>query len=176
VAAFGPETTEVALADEQGRARACMWNPIARASAGGLGGHPTWPRQRFECGVEPALLVGVTVIADAAWRPRRCLWAHPPARGELVIRFERVALGASIVGHGALDWMAERARGGAPVELTARVDGEVVGSFIHADGDGWARFEWPLGARAHAPAAEVTFAVSSPDARERGFCFEARSP
>ena len=37
--------------------------------------------------------VGVTVIADEEFRPRRCLWSHPFARGEIVTRFHDVPLG-----------------------------------------------------------------------------------
>jgi hypothetical protein len=175
VAAFGPGLADVAVTRGE-LASPCMWNPRSLVLAGGLGGHPTWPKERFDCGGPPWLFAGVTVIADEGYRPRRCIWAHPPERGELAVRFEGVALGERIVGHGGLDWMAERARAGAPIELTLRVDGELIGSFIHADGDGWARFEWPLGAHARAAAAEVVFGVSAPEAVNRDFCFEARSP
>jgi hypothetical protein len=44
---------------------------------------------------------------------------------------------------------------------------------VHKDGDGWAPFEFDLGAHANAPAAEVEMAVSSRDYRDRHYCFEA---
>ncbi|MFT3773169.1 MAG: hypothetical protein QM820_47930 [Minicystis sp.] len=153
----------------------CSWNPRATVAAGGLGGHPTFPAARFECPGGVFFNVGVTVIADEEFRPRRCLWSHPFARGEIVTRFRDVPLGQVIRGHGGLYWMIEREKKGAPITLTVRVDGEVVGSAVHRDGDGWAGFEFPLGAHAGAKAATVEFAVTSPNYRDRHFCFEADS-
>jgi hypothetical protein len=151
----------------------CRWNPRAQIVAGGLGGHPTFPSERFECPGGVFFNVGPTVIADQRWLPRRCLWAHPPARGELVTRFRDVQLGSVIRGHGGMYWIIERERKGAPVVLTVRVDGETLGAVTHEDGEGWKAFEIPLGAHANAASAEVEFAVSSPNYRNRHFCFEA---
>ncbi len=44
-------------------------------------------------GSGPYFNVGATVIADEEFRPRRCLWSHPFARGEIVTRFHHVPLG-----------------------------------------------------------------------------------
>ena len=171
VAELSPRSATVAMAP----GAPCVWTERAPLSAGGLGGHPTFPRQRFVCAGSPFMNVGVTVIADQDFRPRRCIWAHPPARGELQLTFSEVALGEEIVGHGGIYWMVERERRGAPVELAVQIDGEEVGRVIHADGDGWAPFRLPLGEHAGKKAARVRFAVSSPDNRHRHFCFEARS-
>ena len=46
--------------------------------------------------------------------------------------------------------------------------------YVDADGDGWAPFELPLGARAGATA-DVEFRVSSPNPQARHLCFEADS-
>lgn len=151
----------------------CPWNPHARVVAGGLGGHPTFPAERFECPAGAFFHAGVTVIADEEFRPRRCIWAHPLQRGELVIRYQGVPLGRVIRGHAGMYWMIEREQQGAPVTLTVRVDGEQVGAATHRDGEGWTAFELPLGAHAGAAAAEVELAVSSPDFRHRHYCFEA---
>jgi hypothetical protein len=151
----------------------CTWNERAQIVAGGLGGHPTFPPERFECPGGVFFNVGVTVIADEEFRPRRCIWSHPFARGEIVTRFHDVPLGQVIRGHGGMYWMIERERRGAPISLTVRVDGEPVGSVVHKDGDGWALFELPLGAHAGKARAEVEFAVRSPNYRDRHFCFEA---
>jgi hypothetical protein len=151
----------------------CAWNAAATVVAGGLGGHPTFPRERFECPGGVFFNVGVTVIADEAFQPRRCIWSHPFARGEIVTRFHDVPLGQVIRGHGGMYWIIERERRGAPITLTVRVDGEVVGSVVHRDGDGFAPFELPLSSRAGTRAETVEFAVSSPNYRERHFCFEA---
>jgi hypothetical protein len=151
----------------------CTWNPRANVVAGGLGGHPTFPAQRFECPGGVFFHVGVTIIGDEEFRPRRCLWSHPFARGEIVTRYKGVPLGKTIHGHGGMYWMTERELRGAPITLTVRVDGDTVGSVVHKDGDGWAGFDLPLGAHAGAPAATVEFAVSSTNYHDRHFCFEA---
>lgn len=151
----------------------CPWNPRARIAAGGLAGHPTFPAERFQCPSGLFFNVGVTVIADEEFRPRRCLWSHPLRRGELVTRFRDVPLGRVIRGHAGMYWMVERERSGAPVTLTVRVDGDVIGAATHADGDGWSAFELPLGPHAGAPSAEVEFAVTTPDYNHRHYCFEA---
>lgn len=153
----------------------CAWNPRATVAAGGLGGHPTFGPQRFECPGGVYFNVGVTVIADEEFRPRRCLWSHPLARGEIVTRFRDVPLGRVIRGHGGMYWIIEREKKGAPVTLTVRVDGDTVGTFVHRDGDGFSFFEMPLGKHAGAARATVEFAVSSPSYHNRHFCFEADS-
>jgi hypothetical protein len=151
----------------------CAWNPRASVAAGGLGGHPTFGPQRFECPGGVYFNVGVTVIADEEFRPRRCIWSHPFARGEIVTRFRDVPLGQVIRGHGGMYWIIEREKKGAPVTLTVRVDGDTVGSFVHEDGDGFSAFEIPLGKHAGAAKATVELAVSSPSYHNRHFCFEA---
>lgn len=151
----------------------CAWNANAPIVAGGLAGHPTFPAERFECPGGIFFNLSVTVIADEEFRPRRCLWAHPFGRGEFVARFHDVPLGQVIRGHGGMYWMVERELRGAPIALTVRVDGQPIGTAVHKDGDGWAAFEFPLGAHAGAPRAEVEFAVSTENYRERHFCFEA---
>lgn len=154
---------------------ACPWNPRAKAVSGGLGGHPTFPTERFECPAGVFFNVGVTVIADQDFGPRRCIWSHPLARGELVTRFRDVPLGSSIRGHGGMYWIVERNLTGAPVTLTVRVDKEVIGQYTHEDGDGWSAFEFPLGTHAGKTAAEVEFAVTTTNYLHRHFCFEADS-
>lgn len=151
----------------------CPWNPRARVASGGLGGHPTFPPARFECPGGPFFNVGVTVIADQDFLPRRCIWSHPLARGEIVTRFADVPLGSVVRGHGGMYWIVEREEKGAPVKLTVRVDGDTVGAVVHRDGDGWSAFELPLGVHAGQTAATVEFAVSSPDYQHRHYCFEA---
>jgi hypothetical protein len=151
----------------------CTWSTRAPIAAGGLAGHPTFPAERFECPGGVFFHVGATVIADEEFRPRRCLWSHPFARGEIVTRFHGVPLGQVIRGHAGMYWMVEREKKGAPVTLAVRVDGEAVGRAVHVDGDGWKAFEFPLGAHAGKGAAEVEFAVSSPNYRDRHYCFEA---
>ncbi len=151
----------------------CTWNPHAPLYQSGPFGHPVFPSERFECPGGPFFNVGVTVIGDEEFRPRRCLWSHPFARGEIVTRFHQVPLGRVLHGHGGLYWHVERDKHGAPITLTVRVDGDTVGSFVHKDGDGWASFEMDLGAHAGAASAEVELAVTSTSNRDRHFCWEA---
>jgi hypothetical protein len=103
------------------------------------------------------------------------VWSHPFARGEIVTRYRHVPLGRTIRGHGGIYWIVEREKRGAPVTLTARVDGDSVGQAVHKDGDGWALFEFDLGKHAGEADAEVEIAVSAPRFQDRHFCFEADS-
>lgn len=153
----------------------CAWTDRGKPMTGGLGGHPAFPPVRLECPESPYLNVSRTVIADQDFLPRRCIWAHPPATGERIVRFSGVPLGQRIVGHGGMYWIIERERRGARVDLEVRVDGEPIGRLQHQDGEGWKGFDLPLGAHAHAPRATVEFAVSSPDFVDRHFCFQADS-
>lgn len=154
---------------------ACRWNPRAKTLSGGLGGNPTFPDERFECPSGPFFNLGATVIADQDFRPRRCLWSHPPKAGEIVTRFADVALGDRIEGHSGMYWIIERERRGAPITLRVRVDGDEIGKVEHRDGQGWSPFDFPLAAHAHAEHATVEIAVSSPNNLHRHFCFEATS-
>jgi hypothetical protein len=167
---LGPEHADVRVTSP---AAECPWMGNGRVMAGGLGGHPTFPAARFQCPENVYFHVSRTMIADQDFRPRRCLYAHPPAQGEVVIRFQEVPLGQVIRGHSGIYWMVERERKGADVFLAARVDGEEIGRVAHKDGEGWAAFEWPLGAHAGKKEATVEFAVSSPNFQHRHFCFEA---
>jgi hypothetical protein len=167
---LGPDRADVRVTSPETR---CSWTTNAKVVTGGLGGHPTFPAARFECPGGPFFSIGATVIADQDFRPRRCLFSHPPARGEVVTRYAGVPLGNVIRGHGGMYWIIERERRGAPVELAVRVDGEEVGRWEHRDGEGWAAFEMPLGAHAGQKNATVEFVVSSKNHAHRHFCFEA---
>ena len=169
VSELGPERAVIPV--EGGGA--CVWTERAKPKTGGLGGHPTFPRARFECPEGEFFLVGTTVIADEHFLPRRCIWAHPPASGKRIVRFEKVPLGDRVVGHLGMYWMIERERAGAPVSLSVRVDGEPVGGVTHEDGEGWERFELPLGGVAHAAEATVEFEIATSDYRHRHICFQA---
>ncbi len=153
----------------------CNFSTRAEILAGGLGGHPTFPAERFLCPGGEFFNVGTTVIADEKFLPRRCIWSHPFEHGQIVTRFSDVPLGDQIVGHTGMYWIIERNLAGAPIELEVRVDGDVVGKVTHLDGDGWSRFELPLGAHAGAASADVEFRVSSSNYVDRHFCFQADS-
>jgi hypothetical protein len=170
VAHVRPPDAEVVGTDPEVR---CAFSEHAQIFSGGLGGHPTFPRERFLCPGGEFFNVGVTVVADEKFLPRRCIWSHPFRRGFIVTRFKDVPLGERIEGHGGMYWVTERDGLGAPVHLDVVVDGDVVGSYVHRDGDGWSSFELPLGAHAHTEHATVEFRVGSANYQHRHFCFEA---
>ncbi len=173
VDAAHPPFAEVFLTEPR---ETCRYNAHAKPMSGGLGGNPTFAPQRFECPGGVFFNVGATVIADEEFAPRRCLWSHPPKQGEVVTRFTQVKLGTAILGHSGLYWMVERERKGANITLTVRVDGDEIGKVVHTDGQGWAGFQLPLGpTHENKPNATVEFGVSSPNYRDRHFCFEATS-
>ncbi len=150
----------------------CAWNPAARRSAGGLHGDPAFPSMRHECPGPEWHFVGVTVVEDEQWRGRRCVWAAPPSGAVLTIRYRGVPLGGVIRGYATLPWWIERERRGTPVEMVVVVDGEQVGSYVHSDGDGWKRFEIPLGAHT-GTTGDVEFRVTSRRPHNRQLCFQA---
>jgi hypothetical protein len=114
------------------------------------------------------------VIADENYRPRLCIYAHPPPGDSRVIRFSRVPLGERIRGHAMHHWMHERERTGRPVRLTLRVDGEALGTVVHHDGEGWAAFEFATEHRMGS-LGDVEFVVEAEGEGPRPFCFEAVS-
>jgi len=150
----------------------CPWNPHARRDAGGLHGNPAFPAMRHECGQGQGYFVGVTVVEDQEWRGRRCLWGEPSPGATRVVRFHDVPLGSVIRGYATLPWWIERELRGGDIELTAWVAGERAGTYVHADGNGWKPFEFPLGARAGSRA-DVEFHIKGTRGRDRQFCFQA---
>lgn len=151
--------------------RRCSWNPDARPDAGGLHGDPAFPSQRHVCYGGEWHFVGTTVVEDQNWRGRRCLWAEP-SNGTLVIRFPSVPLGRVVRGYGTLPWWTEREKRGAPVDMEVLVAGEVVGRYVHRDGDGWKPFEFSTGTHEGTQGA-VEFRVRSARPSQRQFCFQA---
>lgn len=170
--ALAPERVEVAHLREGASGSPCPWNPRAPLATGGLGGHPTFGRRRFECPGGAFFHVGETVVADEEFRPRRCVFAHPPDRADLSLRYRDVPLDGRLVGRAGLYWMIERERRGAPITLEARVDGRVAGSFTHLDGQGFAPFEIALGGEAGARGV-LELRVRTDDFQHRHFCFHA---
>jgi hypothetical protein len=150
---------------------ACPWG-TGKVTNGDLFGHPTFPRRRFSCSGAEWSFVGVTVIEDQTYRPRRCIWAHPSNRGALEIHYEDVPIGDVIVGYGALPYFFERESHGTPIELELAVGGEALGAWTHEDGEGWKRFEFST-ASLSGQRRSVDFRVRSRQLRNRQFCFQA---
>jgi hypothetical protein len=165
-----PSSASVGVLRDAGL-EACPYG-TGKVTNGDLGGHPTFPRRRFICPGQEWQMVGLTVIEDQNYRPRRCMWAHPSSRGALQIRFDAVTMGASITGYGGLPYLFEREWHGTPIVLEAWVGGQRVGTAEHRDGEGWKRFEFSTTAFA-GQTQTVDFRVRSRVARDRQYCFTA---
>jgi hypothetical protein len=152
--------------------RTCDYTDRARVTAGGLGGHVTYPRQRYRCSGGEDYFVGVTVADDQRYRPRRCIFAHPPVNAMLHLRFPAVPAGKLLRGWGGRSFLLSRDGGGTPVEFAAYVDGKEVGRRLFNDDQGFSEFEFPIPEVANEPV-EVTFEVQTRVAQNRDFCFEA---
>jgi hypothetical protein len=165
---LGPE--RVAVLDEHG-GRACAWDPSAPRSTGGLHGPVATPAARFACPDGSARFVGVTVIEDETYRPRRCVSAEPPEHAPRRLRYREVPLGDSIQGYTGASWFLEREVTDAPVKLTVVVAGEVLGAVVVSDAR-WRPFSVPTGRHAGATA-DVEFVITSESGAPRPFCFHA---
>lgn len=171
---FVDHVSEAMVADVSaaGAPTPCHWNPKAARSAGGLHGDPAFPSQRHECSGGSSRFVGMTVIEDERWRGRRCLWAMPPNRAALSIRYPALTLGRTVRGYAALPQWVEREKRGAPVEMEVLAGGEVIGKYVHRDGDGWKAFAFPTGGHAGS-VSDVEFRITSSRPHDRQFCFQA---
>jgi hypothetical protein len=139
---------------------------------GGLGFGPAIPGDRFAC--PGGGFVGVSVVADLEYNPRRCVFAPPQRTGALRLRFAAVRFGRAVHGHHGLDAEAERHRQGAPVTLSFKQGDSVLGSVVHRDGEGWKPFEFDTTDLA-GQTAELTVEISSPGGEGRLYCFEAET-
>ncbi len=152
----------------------CPWNANAHVQTGGLFGSATFPRHRFQCAAGPSTFVGVTVIDDQDYRPRRCVWAAPPLVGALSIHYKDVPIGKTIRGYAGDSWFLYRDGRGAPVDMQVRIGGDKIGTVVHQDQDGWKRFELPTGSHA-GKREDVDLVIEGEEAGERHFCFYADS-
>ena len=165
---------ELAVSEGDGESRDCAWQAQAPGLTGGLHGNVAFPRQRFGCRGGGPQLVGVTIIDDQNYRPRRCIWAHPSLDGALWLRFRDVPLGKKIRGYGGLSYFLARDGLGTPVELVVRAGGRELGRAIHQDEWGWRAFEVPT-AELAGTTTEVEIEIRSASPEQRGFCFYAES-
>ncbi len=137
---------------------------------GNLGFGPAIPGDRFNC--PNGALAGMTVIADLTYRPRRCILARAGQEGSpLRVTFHDVEIGKFLVGHHGIYAEHERNLDGAPIALEARVNDQLVGRDTHVDGQAWKEFRFPT--NGFPQRANVEFALTSPNAARRAYCFEA---
>jgi hypothetical protein len=167
------QRVSVEVGKDRGGRTTCAFKTNARVTNGALGGHATFPAQRFECSATESDFVGLTVIEDQNYHPRRCLWAHPPSgKRRKVVRYERVKLSNRITGFTGAPYLIDRETRGAAIEVAVAVDGETIGRARHENGDGWKRFEFDTNEYAGSEH-RVEFEVFADSARKRDFCFYA---
>jgi hypothetical protein len=156
--------------DQDEQPFACEPSEQPRSETGGLHGHVAYPRQRYQC--PRGRLVGVTLIEDQAYRPRRCILVQAPDSGSVVLRFAGVPAARRLVGFGGASFFLEREASTPQIELGIRVaDGPPeLRSFAFADG--LTRFEQALSG----PAGAVEVRVRRLTRYSPDFCFglEAR--
>jgi hypothetical protein len=145
----------------------------APTQAGALGFGPAIPGDRFGC---PGAAVGVSVMADLGYHPRRCIYSPPPppsgAGTRLRLRFLGVRMGRTLYGHHGIYVEAERNRAGSPVTIRFTSGDSVVGSVVHHDGDGWRAFEFDTSDLA-GKTVDLDAEISAPAGDRRLYCFEA---
>lgn len=154
--------------------RDCPWRRFPPPRGGGLGFGVLDPVERFACDARRGSpWVAAVVMEDLDLMPRHCVRQAPTGGDTPVrVRYRDVPLGEQIVFHGGLYYEDERMREGGPVVARIRLDGEVVGTLTHVDGDGWKRLVVETPGRAHSRG-EVAIEVTAPRPRKRGFCWAA---
>ena len=148
----------------------CPFTRHAHASTGGLHGHLAFPRERYECGGREDYFVGVTILDDQGYRPRRCIWAQ--ASGQHVnLLYRSVPIGQAIHGYTGLSYFLNR-DGAPPVVISARVAGEEVGHHELAHDGSWLPFVFDP-PRFAGQTADVELVVSHEGDDNHQFCFYA---
>jgi len=138
---------------------------------GNLGFGPAVPPLRYQCG--GGAYVGISIMADLDYRPRRCFYA--PAQGPNVtvkLRFDSIAYGKVLHGHHGIYVEAERDQKGAPVDVTFRSGDKTFGKLVHRDGEGWKGFELDT-SEFDGKTAELIAEITSSSRDRRMYCFEA---
>jgi hypothetical protein len=116
--------------------------PLTRkrhASTGGLHGHVAYPKQRHEC--PGGRIVGVSLLDDGGYRPRRCILAQAPGSGSVVLRFKAVPSSRKFVGFRGLSYFLKRDDTEPAADLSLREDGAELGRFALVGAAGWSRFD-----------------------------------
>jgi len=163
-----PSSMSVSIARAGGEL-SCGYSDVAPMAAGNLGGDPTSPHARFSCPGGGIHWVGITIIDDEQYRPRRCIWAPSSTLGEVVLRLRRVPFKSRLVGHAGAPWLMVRDGAGPAISVTATAAGGPVGSVAAKDTDGWIRFEWNTQSLANSTSdLELRIAQTR---REQRFCF-----
>jgi hypothetical protein len=148
----------------------CEYSQHALVFAGGLHGEVAFPRERFVCPGMASAFVGVTIIDDQGYRPRRCIWAAPPPGVTLRLTFSGVPFGPALRGFGGLSYFLFRDSDAPPITLDLATEGAALGSYVHEDAWGWHSFR--IGTEALAGrTGTLELSVHAGPASQRDFCF-----
>ena len=120
----------------------CSWKQNLTPSTGGLHGPVAFPGTRYVCGKGADEFVGVTVIDDEEFEPRRCVWIHAPRGGEQWLSLEDVALGPKVEGYAGSSYFLTRDQSAAPMLVEVFVDGKLTGKMEFREPEGWSQFSF----------------------------------
>jgi hypothetical protein len=141
-----------------------------RATTGGLHGPVARPTRGFEC--SGGRFVGVTLIEDQQYRPRRCILVDPVRAGHVVLRFAAVPASPRLVGFTGFPYFLSRDVRGKPVELAISESGAELVRQGSEPRHGWQRFD----VRRPEPGGGIEVVVVRHENEPGDFCFalEAR--
>lgn len=158
----------------EGTRHDCSWKQNLAPSTGGLHGHVAFPSARYVCGRGEQEFVGVTLIDDAEFQPRRCVWVHAPSEGEQWLSLDDVALGQRLEGHVGSSYFLMRDGTRAPIELEVFIDGSLAGKVTYKDDEGWSHFAFPT-PKSRGHRGRLEFKISTQEAGGRAFCLAAET-
>jgi hypothetical protein len=148
----------------------CAFTDHAPVAAGGLHGEVAFPRERFVCGGALTAFVGLTVIDDQNYAPRRCIWAAPPPGWTLRLVFAGVPLGSALRGFAGLSYFLFRDSDAHPITLDVASEGVRLGGYEHHDAWGWHPFRIETASNA-GQTGHVELDVHAGEGTQRDFCF-----
>lgn len=127
----------------------------------------------WHCGPSPWNRVGPEQLTIQG-KPETCMWLHPSDEGELVITWPAMDAPATLEGRIGLSDQAAQTPGGAPIQFTVEVNGELALKRTHPNRAGWSAIRAPVLARDGQAEASLTLRVSSSNTGRRHFCMDAR--
>ncbi len=112
-------------------------------------------------------------MSEVDYAPRRCILVQPGAQA-VSITYPAVHMGRTLVGFSGLDHFQQRKLGKGVVELSIYVGEQLKERIVHANDDGWRRFEIDTSG-SNGQDKPVRFEIHAPDPRHRRFCFVAEA-
>lgn len=125
--------------------------------------------RRHECPGQPDWLNVSLQTQTSGSQTRQCIWTHPISRGHIYIRWESIALTKSLEWTHAIANSGLRAKDGAPVTATLRVNGKSIGHATRDNRPGFAKKRFQL--HAPLPKAKLEIDVSTPNDGARHYCW-----